>query len=501
MLVRDLKSRNGSLLNGREIKGVGWVELRENDCLDLCGYDFRLMHERVPREDSGSCVVDAGSTESRLTGSRSISITKHQLEDSQRFSQLLALLEITRTLRDVLQAEDVLERAVAMLFQIFPAVDRAAIGFIKDNEDFTPKWWQLRDGDPESVIRISQTIVRHLAETSQAVLTNDALADFANAGSVHALAMRSVMCAPLIDADEHVFGLIHVDAGQPNMFNDLDLEVLASVAMQLALAINFSRLHAIAVEDAILRVDVKQASAVQRRFLPDSTPTITGYDLAGFYRAARHVGGDYIDYIPLQDGRLAIVLGDVVGKGVPAALTMVQLAIETRASLDVCKTPSQVMTRLNRKLASEFITMVVLLLDPATHTVTIANAGHESPLLRTADGLVDSVGFEAAGFPLSVVEDYPYEEFSIQLSPGDRLVVFSDGFPDAEHKPSGRRFGSGPISKMLGEFDGAANAFIECLVDQVDQFTDGSTQFDDMCMVCLRRTDDRPQGDAAMSPI
>jgi GAF domain-containing protein len=150
-----------------------------------------------------------------------------------------------------------------MLFHIFPAVDRAAIGFIEDNQEFAPQWWQLRDGDPASVIRISQTIVRHVAETSEAVLTNDALEDFGNAHSVRELPMRSVMCAPLINADEQVFGLIHVDAGRADMFNALDLEVLASVAMQLSLAINFSRLHAIGVEAAILRRDVEQARAVQ----------------------------------------------------------------------------------------------------------------------------------------------------------------------------------------------------------------------------------------------
>ncbi len=426
---------------------------------------------------------------SSLNRSRSISLTKHQLQDSQQFSQLRALLEMTRTLRDALQTEDVLERAVSMLFQIFPAVDRAAIGFIEDDQEFAPQWWQLRDGDPASVIRISQTIVRHVAETSEAVITNDALQDFASAHSVLELALRSVMCAPLINADEQVFGLIHVDAGRPDMFNELDLEVLASVAMQLSLAINFSRLHAIAVEDAILRRDVEQARAVQQHFLPVAPPLIDGYELAGFYRAARHVGGDYIDYIPLENGRMAIVLGDVVGKGVPAALTMVQLATETRASLEVCETPSQVVTRLNRKLCNDFITLVVLVFDPATHLVTISNAGHESPMLRTADGKVDAIGLEAAGFPLSVVEDHAYEELSIQLAPGDSLVFFSDGFPDAEHIASDRRFGTDEISRLLGEFDGAANGFIDHIVDQVDRFMDGGAQFDDMCMVCLRRSD------------
>ncbi len=336
VLVRDLMSRNNTSVNKREIRGLGWIELKANDRIKICEYDFQLLHEHMPTVESGSCVVDNGPTPSSWSGSDSISLSKLQLEDSQPYSQLRALLEITQTLRDVLRTEDVLERAASMLLRIFPAVDRAAIVFIEDDGRFTPKWWQLRHGDPASTIRMSGTIVQHVRETSEAIITHDALADYADAQSVQELAMRSVMCAPLINADDQVFGLIHVDAGKPNKFAALDLEVLASVAMQLALAINFSRLHTVAMQDAILRRDVEQARAVQ-------------------------------------------------------------------------------------------------------------------------------------------------------LAPGDSLVIYSDGFPDAEHQPSDRRFGTATIAKLFAEFEGSASDFIVHMVDHVDRFMEGGTQFDDMCMVCLRR--------------
>ena len=241
------------------------------------------------------------------------------------------------------------------------------------------------------------------------------------------------------------------------------------------------------MEDELLRRDVEQAREVQQRYLPERPPEIAGYDLAGFYRAARHVGGDYFDYVSLPDERLAIVLGDVVGKGVPAALTMVRLATETRAGLEVCLTPKELVTRLNEKFSNDFITLAVLVLDPQANQLTISNAGHEPPLLRAVDGTVRAIGFEESGCPVGVLEDFDYEELTIPIAPGESLIVFSDGFPDAHHQPSDRRFGSDPIAELFSQFRGTASETIDHLVDQVDQFIEGGAQFDDMCMVCLKR--------------
>ncbi|MEM1070187.1 MAG: SpoIIE family protein phosphatase [Planctomycetota bacterium] len=491
--VRDKNSRNNSKVNHAAIQGQGWIDLKVNDVVDICGFDFRLLKEAPPSGTVGDCIVQMSNEESTTSGlsnpgSREIPLSKNDLNESDQFSQLKALLAITDTLRDVIKTEDVLERAVSMLFKILPTVDRAAICFIDEEQDeVTPKWWQVRERDPDSTIRISQHIGRHVAETSKAMITSDALADFSEAKSVQALSMRSVMCCPLIDAEGKVFGMIHVDAAMPNRFGELDLEVLAAVAMQVSLAINCSRLHAIAVEDELLRRDVEQAREVQERYLPDEPPLMVGYDLAGFYRAARHVGGDYFDYVPLDDGRLAIVLGDVVGKGVPAALTMVRLASETRTGLSICQSPSELVTRLNQNFPDDFVTLVVLVLDPKTNELTIANAGHEPPLLRSADGLVRDIGFEVSGCPLSVLPDFQYEETKVPLDEGDTIVIFSDGFPDEPSPSTGERFGSGPIAESLASFEGSANATIQHLVDRVDEFIEGGPQFDDMCMVCLKR--------------
>ncbi len=146
--------------------------------------------------------------------------------------------------------------------------------------------------------------------------------------------------------------------------------------------------------------DLELARDVQLQYLPDATPSIQGYEIAGFYRAARAVGGDYYDFIPLANGRIALVLGDVCGKGAPAALTMVKLATETRAGAEICDSAAALVTRLNDRMRGHWITLVVIYVDPASHVFNIANAGHEYPLLRRANGYVEELTQDTGGTPL-----------------------------------------------------------------------------------------------------
>lgn len=486
--VKDL-GRNPTKINQKAIDGLGWVALKHHDLIDICGFDFRLLMEDEPSGVSGSCIVENGGSDSALSSrSRSISLSQIGLTESRQFTQLRALLAMANTLRDVLKTEDVLERAVSILFEILPGIDRAAICFINEDKVLQPKWWGVRERRSDETIRVSQNIGRHVAETAEAVITSDAMEDFGDAQSVYAASMRSVMCCPLVDPGDEVFGMIHVDSNVPNMFNQIDLEVLAAVALQIGLAINCSRLHSIALADELLRKDIQRARDVQHRYLPTAPPAVDGFELAGFYRAAYDVGGDYYDYARLPDGRLAIVLGDVVGKGVPAALTMVRIATETRAGLEVCKSPSELLARLNLRLQDDFITLVAMFLDPATSKITLSNAGHEPPMLRSVDGTVKPIGFDLSGCPIGVLEDGDYQNTQLVLAPGESLLVFSDGFPDAEQRGSEQRFGSDAISQILGNVNGPASQIIETIVAKVDRFTEDSPQFDDMCMVCLRRT-------------
>ena len=129
----------------------------------------------------------------------------------------------------------------------------------------------------------------------------------------------------LISTDGAAVGVIYLDSARGNQFSQRDFEVFTAASTLLSLAFNFVRLHDLALRDALIRRDVENARSIQLSYLPNSPPTVPGFEVAGFYRAARHIGGDYYDYVQLADGCWAVLLADVYGKGVPAALTMVRV--------------------------------------------------------------------------------------------------------------------------------------------------------------------------------
>lgn len=500
--VKDLNSRNGTLVNGRDIRGFGEIELQLGDCIEICEFSGVITDKRLPFDDSGVCRVDTvQEDEEAVSRTLSAALPKKDAPHTRTSisdTRLSALISIGKSIGDALHTDRVLETAAGSVLEIFPGADRCVIGFRSPSDLFEAKWWTTRHGNKAAEIRVSQRIFSHVVETVDSVLFDDAVTHFHNsaidggdgADSVLAGSLRSVMCAPLTAPDGYVFGMIQSDSQVARRFIKEDLDIFATVATQISLALNFSRLHLQTIEDAVLRNDIEQANAVQRQFLPSAPPNIPGYEFSDYYSAARHVGGDYYDYIPLADGRIAIVLGDVVGKGVPAALTMVKLATEMRTAFEVVNSAAAAMTRLNRRLADAFVTGVIMLLDPQSHEISIANAGHDSPLIKSASGQVQRFGESTSGFPISVIDDWEYEESFARLQPGDTVIVFSDGFIDAENLTQDDRFGTTRIDQIVSTNRGNATHLKQAIVDGIDSFTSGAPQFDDMCLVCFQRSDE-----------
>jgi phosphoserine phosphatase RsbU/P len=488
--IRDLGSRNGTLLNGDRLVPNQWYIVSANDRLQICDHNFLFFEDALPDQIHGSCIMVPSPESGTVVPNSSIPLSKlifAKVENTDRQRQLKALLKMTDALRGILTTHDVLARAAEILLDIFPGVDRSLIGFVDRMGIFTPRWWHLRHQDHTSEIRISQTVVRQVFDSADAILSNDASENFADAESVHALSLKSIMCAPLLDEDSHVIGIVYVDARSVAQFTSLDLEVLAMVATQISLATSYSRLHEQSIQDRVLLLDLARAREVQLQYLPRQPPSIPGYHVTCFYRAARQIGGDYYDFIQRSDGRVALVQADVEGKGAAAALTMVQLATETRAGVEISDSAADLVTRMNRRMNTKWITFAALYLDPKSHQIQLANAAHEFPLLRRVSGCVEELTQNVSSTPLSVIEGEVYQQESLQLMPREMLVIFSDGFPDAEQARTETRFGKQRLIELLKNCDGQVEDFSECAVHAVDEFRGESEQFDDMCMLCVRR--------------
>jgi serine phosphatase RsbU (regulator of sigma subunit) len=487
--IKDCESRNGTKVNGRELPANVWIKIFPNDQIDLIDYQFILVeHPSSKRCDGSESIMVPDSSKSWIvSASRSVNSDVDRSE-SAKVEHWRSVIEVAKSLQDILNTGQVLDRAVESMLSVFPGAERTLIGLLDRNHRFVASAWKLRKGDHPAPNMVSQSVVLHLVENREAICFRDLMVNFPTAESVNALDVRSALCSPLLSLDGEVIGMIQVDASRKQLFDENDLEVLVSVAAMVSMAINFERLHQAAIADALVRRDVENAREVQQSFLPSSTPQVDRYDLASFYRAARHIGGDYYDFIPLADGRLAFALGDVVNKGVPAALKMVRLASETRACLQSLDSPAAILSRLNQRLADDWVTMIIGILDPLSDVIMLSSAGHEYPLLCTHDGLLSEIGKGQECTPLGVDDGAHYFDIGIRLQPGCSLTIFSDGFPDTQG-PDGTRFGTTRIQQCVIQNAHLQNAsdFIRDLVDNVDQFAANNSQFDDMCIVQLIR--------------
>ena len=186
--------------------------------------------------------------------------------------------------------------------------------------------------------------------------------------------------------------------------------------------------------------DLEVARDIQRGLLPKNESRYPNYDIVGFYEAAEKVGGDYYDIVDLDDGRIAVLQGDVAGHGIPAAIFMARISSATLYAIQNESTLSAAFARLNKQAGEmsdfdRFITMCAAILDPVSHTVTLVNAGHNIPLLYSASNgkLEEAMHVDQIGLPLGVVEDTDYSEWNFELSPGSSLLIFTDGLTEGRN--------------------------------------------------------------------
>ena len=232
------------------------------------------------------------------------------------------------------------------------------------------------------------------------------------------------------------------------------------------------------------------AAEIQRQILPKAMPEVPGYELAGWNRPARQVGGDYYDLLPAAGGRLVVTVGDVSGKGMPAALMVSVLHSALRLMLDRQELCPGLMAQLNRHVCdsstpNKFITLLSAELDPAGHRLTYLNAGHNPGLVVGADGTLRQL--PAGGLPLGLFPAAAYHPGSVDLGPGDLVCLYSDGITEATDR-EGEELGTGRLADLLRSHAGEPLSVVVRAIDAaVSTHAQGEPQGDDQTVVLLRR--------------
>jgi serine phosphatase RsbU (regulator of sigma subunit) len=501
--IEDKQSRNGTYINGQAI--TVRTQLRHNDKIRICDFQATFLEGQptVTQDDMDDDGGEGPEGDGTSTVEAMLASSSHMLLETQPAEKLRGLLEISANLNKTLELGPLLPKIVDSLFHLFRQADRCFLiqaeeGGKEGQQRLMPRVVKTRRPTDEANARFSRSIVRRCLDTATAFLSDDASRDdrIQLSQSVVDFKIRSVMCVPLCGANGKAFGVIQLDTqDRSKKFTQDDLKFLWGVANQAAVAMENARLHEEAVKTERVKRDLELAHKVQESFLPRKLPEVAGYDFAAHYKAALEVGGDYYGFIPLGDGRLAVAVGDVAGKGISAALLMAKLSSDTRFSLLTEAEPAQAVTKLNGLLyeftseADRFVTLAVVLVDPAKHTATMVSAGHDSPLLYRAGNprLEEVLPNNVAGLPLGIMAGYPYESCQVGLQPGDCLLVFTDGVTDSLNI-KGEKFGREGIQRAV---QGAGNTTPKDLVDRVAKavtaHATGRDPFDDVTLVALGR--------------
>jgi CheY-like chemotaxis protein len=234
------------------------------------------------------------------------------------------------------------------------------------------------------------------------------------------------------------------------------------------------------------RAELQLARLIQQMLLPQTVPHLPGWEVAAYYQPAREVGGDFYDFLYFDDGRIGFIIGDVAGKGVPAALVMATIRTFLRCNAAHLISPAKVLARVNELLIPEmpphmFVTCFYALLDPATGHLSYANAGHDLPYCRSPQGVHP---LRATGMVLGVLPDMEYQEKEYTITPGEIILFRSDGFVEA-HNPQREMFSLARLQSLMRIYPGDT-ALIEFLLDKLSAFAGPSwEQEDDITLVTL----------------
>ncbi len=499
--IEDMKSRNGTYVNNKEV--TTRTLLKDNDKIKICDnlLAFLESSKKAPLPEdlqkiTQNAVVEPEEEEDSSTVEATLTGSSKQILEAQPAEKLAIIMQIGEELTSTMHVDQLLPKVVDSLFQVFRQADR---GFIILGEDgkLIPKVTKTRRADDDNTPRFSRKIVNRCLESGQSILSEDATSDkqFDLSQSIADCKIRSVMLAPLMSRTTgKAVGIIQLDTQDRfKKFNQEDLRLLMAVAGQAAIALENAKMHETLVARAGLERDLRLAHQVQMSFLPKKPPQAAGYDFFAHYEPAQEVGGDYYDFIPLPGGRMGIMIGDVAGKGVPAALLMAKISADARFCSLTEKCLEDVVFRLNElmqeaALLDRFVTFSGMFLDPMEHSVTMASAGHNPPLIyrKNKNTFEEATSRDLAGFPLGVADGIPYQAAMLTLEPGDCVVQFTDGVSDARNRDD-KDFGNENVFTALKAGPATAKEMGQRLVSAVKQHALGRKPHDDITIVCFGR--------------
>ena len=401
---------------------------------------------------------------------------------------LLLLNEIARELTSILNLDELLKRIAELLsrlidYQMFSILLVDATGE-KLQHRFSLRFQEnihLKHDIP-----IGEGVVGYAVQHKEVVLVSDVTKD-----SRYILLnpeTRSELAAPLIYKDK-VIGVLDLEHTRRGFFTDDHKVTITTLAAQVAIAIENARLYEqIERQEKRLERDLALARELQFRLLPQSRPQLANLEVAAKFSPARAIGGDLYDFVDYSLSRFAIVIGDVSGKGAPAAIYAALVSGILRSHAPIEPGPAEMLSAVNfslgeRRIDGQFVSIIYAIWDDPNRTLQVANSGLPRPLY-CHDGKIEVI--EATGLPLGLFDDAEYDEFTFRAKPGDMFVFFSDGILDARNR-AGDMFGRQKVEEIIGKsWEFSADWVVDSLFKAVAEHAAGVETFDDQTVVAIK---------------
>ena len=478
-LVRDCGSVNGTLLNGLRI--LAPQPLRPGDRIGLG--DSEVVFNAADEDTSQIVAVDNQTHATNMT--IAVDLDERGSERTQILNALAVEFLADRPMAELF--DFILDRVSDLL-----RPSRAAIATIGgDKMNFENVKLRRSTTDLPAELRISRTLLRDVVEGRQVVSFFDQAGEdhLMRADSIIAQRIHSAVCAPLLVGDA-VLGVLYLDfVGASGAVTESDVRLVAQIARFAAVTLERTRLREEALAKAKFDEELRTAYVIQSRLLPAQLPEIDGYRFAGTNRPCKTVSGDYYDVVVRPDGRIYFVIADVSGKGITAALVMSSVATAFQIFTRSDPTPADLVRDINATLApktspAKFVTLFAGVLDPARGVIDFANAGHVPPLVVGPNGVqtLKTTDLVVGLFPAA-----QYRNQSVELGPGDSLVMFTDGVTEAENAAE-EQLGVEPVVELLQTMHGTeAGRLLETIDERVRLHIGDVPAGDDVTMLAVTR--------------
>ena len=372
--------------------------------------------------------------------------------------------------------------------------EQAAVMLLDEKTEDRPLQTMIRKADRTQYnlpYRLDAHLTGWMLKHQKALLINDVKNDERLKGTVKNMeTIHSLLCVPLILKGRMIGVLAVFNKKVSEGFGTEDQRLLAIIAAQSAQVIENARLYD--EEQTLIRMqeEIRLASNIQLGLLPTESPEIPGYDIAGMSLPAQVVGGDYFDFIKIDNSRFAFCLGDVSGKGLPAAMLMANLQATIRGQVLVDPNPGECLGKSNKLLfrstdSYKFVTLFFGILNFKTHKICFSNAGHNRPVFLKKKQ--DPTFLKSAGIALSFLEDHSYQEATISMDPGDVLLVYSDGITEAMNVNHEEFSEELLISVIQENFDSNVETLNQAILAAVKKHIGDHQQSDDMTLLTIKR--------------